>query len=581
MKRTLKYLAFIIAMITVFCSTFCFVSAEEEQNGITVLFTNDVHCATEHYATLAAYRAQLIDDGRTVITVDAGDAIQGEMIGTLTEGSAIIEIMNAVGYDYAAIGNHEFDYTVPTFFNLAENAEFEYLSANFYDLIAEETLFSAYAIQEINGKKYAFIGISTPETPSKSTPTYFQDENGNFIYGFMPDSLYESVQNAIDNAKAEGAETVIAIGHLGISGTTEGWRSIDIIANTTGIDFFLDAHAHEYIENTEYTDKNGESVLLSSTGTKFQSFGRLDIDENGVTAELIDPKSIDISSLSEGAREAHEEVKTIIDTYNAEFEYLFAEIGESEVLLTVSDENGKRRVRSAETNAGNFVTDAYRAVLGTDIAFVNGGGVRADVAKGVFTRKNIMDINPWGNEMCVIEVTGQQLIDALEYGTHASPNEYGSFPQVSGITYELHSYIKSSVVIDELDNFVSLDENAPRRVRNVKINGNPIDLNGKYTLAGSVYMLKLSGYTMFKDAPVIAEEGLLTDTETLVEYVTNHLNGKISADTYGNIYGDGRMTVIDTDPEPIVPGDESNTLIWVMLSLLALASASALLKVKK
>lgn len=581
MKRTTKFFAFITAVLLLFCCALCVASAEEQQSGVTILFTNDIHCATEHYATLAAYRAQLINEGRTVITVDSGDAVQGEMIGTLTEGSAIIEVMNALGYDYAAVGNHEFDYTVPTLLSLAESANFEYLSANFFDLTAQENVFSAYAIKEANGKKYAFIGISTPETPAKSTPSYFQNENGEFIYSFMPDSLYQCVQSAVDSAKAEGAETIIAVGHLGITGVTEGWRSIDVIANTAGIDIFLDAHAHEYIESAEYTDKDGKSVLFSSTGTKLQSFGRLDINENGVTAQLIDPNTIDISLLSEPAREAHAEVKAIIDAYNAEFEYLFEEIGESEVLLTVYDENGKRRVRSAETNAGNFVADAYRAVLGTDIAFVNGGGVRADVPKGVFNRKSIMDINPWGNEMCVIEVTGQQLIDALEYGTHASPNEYGSFPQVSGISYELHSYIKSSVVIDELDNFISIDENAPRRVRNVKINGKDVDPNAKYSLAGSVYMLKSNGYTMFKDTPIIAQEGLLNDSDTLIEYVTNHLDGKISADTYGNIYGDGRMTVFETDPNDIDVGDSENTVVWIILSLISLSSAVSVFKVKK
>ncbi|MBR6783307.1 MAG: bifunctional metallophosphatase/5'-nucleotidase [Clostridia bacterium] len=581
MKRFFKLFSIIIALIVVCNTAFC-VAFAEESAGTVILYTNDVHCATEHYATLAAYRAELIDQGYEVITVDSGDAIQGEMIGTLTEGAAITEIMNAVGYDYAAIGNHEFDYTVPQLLTLAENAEFEYLCVNFRDLINNKDVFAPYAIKDIGGTQYAFIGIATPETYSKTTPAYFQNENGDFIYSFLEDSFYASIQNAIDDATAEGAEIIIALGHLGISGTTEGWRSADVIANTAGIDIFLDAHAHETIESAIYPDKNQKSVLLSSTGTKLNKFGVLKITENGYTAELIDPNSIQIDTLCENAKSAYNTVSEIVNGYKAEFEYLYEIIGESEAKLAIYDENGIRRVRSGETNAGNFVTDAYKAVLGADIAFVNGGGVRAELPIGEFTRKAVMDINPWNNEMCVIEVTGQQLADALEYGTHAVPNEYGSFPHIAGLSFELHSYIPSSVVIDELDNFVSIDENAERRVKNIKINGEPIDPNQKYTLAGSCYMLLQNGYTMFKDAKIIESEGLPTDTEVLVEYVTSHLNGKITDEQYGNIYGEGRMKTVSNpqENEPVVPNDESNIYLWFFAAMLAAAVAVPNLKRK-
>ncbi len=570
-KKHIRLLILLLTSILIANLACCFASAKTD-GDLIILYTNDVHCATEQYPILAAYREQLISEGHTVITVDAGDAIQGEMIGSLTEGAAIVEIMNAVGYDFAIPGNHEFDYKIPTLLTLSEKANYKYLSANFYDLINQKYIFDGYSIIEFNGKKVAFVGISTPETFSKSTPAYFQDENGNFIYSFMQNEFYETIQATIDAAKSEGADTVIALGHLGITGVTEGWRSIDVIQNTEGLDAFIDAHAHETIENSVYTDKNGNAVPLTSTGTKLSYFGQMTITDDGIKTELIDPKTIDVSGFCDSARLAESSVASIIDGYNAEFDYLYEEIGYSEVNLTIYDENGVRAVRSAETNAGNFSADAYRVVLKTDVAFVNGGGVRATVPEGIFNRKAIMDINPWGNEMCILRVTGQQLLDALEYGTHASPNEFGSFPQVSGITFELHRYIESSVVIDELENFISLD-NENRRVQNVKINGKPIDLNAEYTIAGSVYMLLENGYTMFKDAEIVARDGLPTDTELLVEYVTNNLNGTLTTAQYGDIAGDGRIKMLDSplSDEPIVPGDSDKTHVWVIVSVSSLS----------
>lgn len=577
MKRLIKFLISTALLLALLLSASVCLA---EESGVIVLFTNDVHCATEHYATLAAYRAQLINNGYSVITVDAGDAIQGEMIGSLTEGSAIAEIMNSVGYDYAVPGNHEFDYKVETLLSLSKEAQYEYICANFYDLIAEKAVFAPYRIQEIDGKSYAFVGIATPETYFKSTPAYFQDENGNLIYSFSENELYSTVQNAVDSAISEGADYVIAVAHLGIIGTSDGYRSTDLIANTRGIDALIDGHSHETIESAVYKNADGEPVILSSTGTKLSRFGKMTIGEE-IKTELISPEELDVSALSAEAQAAHDATKTIINAYNAEFDYLFEEIGYSEVKLAITDENGNRLVRSCETNAGNFVTDAYRTVLKTDIALVNGGGVRAEVASGSFNRKAIMDINPWNNKMCVIEVTGQQIIDALEYGTHASPDEYGSFPHVSGLSFELLTYVESTVVLDSLDNFVSLDKNAPRRVRNVLVNGKPIDADAKYTIAGSEYMLLNNGYTMFKDAKIISQGNLPTDTEILIEYVEKHLNGVIPSELYQNIRGEGRIKIVDSPAEDdVAPGDEENRIIWILLALSSVACAGTVIKKK-
>jgi len=546
----------------------------EDNGGIVVLYTNDTHCSTEAFSKLAAYRAQLMHDGYEVITVDAGDAIQGEMIGSLTEGAAIADIMNKVGYDYATLGNHEFDYTVDRILEIRESeAEFEYLCANFTHLPTNKDIFAPYAIEEIDGKKYAFVGIATPETYTKSTPTYFQDENGSFVYSFMEDTFYETVQKAVDAATEEGAEAVIAIGHLGITGVTEGWRSIDLIANTTGIDAFIDGHAHELIEGTVYQNKDGDNVTLTSTGSKFTSFGKMTVAENGdVTTELIYPESIDVSALCEEAVTAYNDVKTVIDGYNAEFEYLFEEIGESEAYLTENDAEGNWVIRCAETNLANFVTDAYLAQTGADIAFVNGGGIRTEVKAGAVNRKAIMDVNPWNNEMCVLEVSGRQILDALEYGVSALPDVFGSFPQVGGISFEVHSYVPTPVTVNELGDFVSVTEGAERRVRNVKVGNAPLEEDKAYTLAGSCYMLQLSGYKMLDGAKVIAKEGLPTDTEMLVNYFTETLGGRITMEQYGDINGEGRIKIIANAPETTPPtGDMDTAAVYLVTAILMTA----------
>ena len=292
-----RYLAGLLAAAMTFTSVPVFAQAETDKDAV-ILYTNDVHCAIDDYSKFAAYAAQLEADGQEVVIVDAGDAIQGEVIGTLTEGDAIIDLMNTVGYDYVIPGNHEFDYGMDKFLELAgEKSDFEYLSSNFVDLRTDSTVFNAYEIVELNGEKIAFVGITTPETLASTTPTYFQDGNGNYIYGFSQNDLYAAVQKAVDAAIAEGAVRVIALGHLGITGITEGWRSVDVIANTTGIDVLLDGHSEEVIPGTTYENKAGEDVLLSSTGLKFANFGKLILEDDNVEiTELIDPENVKIES---------------------------------------------------------------------------------------------------------------------------------------------------------------------------------------------------------------------------------------------------------------------------------------------
>ncbi len=535
--------------------------------GAVVLYTNDVHCATDGYSYLAAYKAQLEEDGYDVITVDVGDAIQGEAIGSTSEGAAIVDIMNTVGYDFGVPGNHEFDYGLERFLAIAAGdapeAQYEYLSCNFVDLQTGETVLTPYEIVEMNGENVAFVGISTPETYTKSTPTYFQDENGNFLYSFSEDTFYDTIQDTVDEAIAAGADRVIALGHLGIEGTTEGWKSTDVIANTTGIDAFIDAHSHETIPESEYANKDGEMVPLTSTGTKFADFGQMTLNEDGTcTTELIVPSDVDTQS-SAAAATAYQTVQDKVDGYNEELAYLNEKLGTAETELTINNADGVRRIRNGETNMGDFVADAYRVMTGADIALVNGGGIRASITAGDVTRKDLMDVNPWNNEMCVIRATGQQILDALEHGARLNPEENGGFLQVSGLTYEIHNYLESPVITDNMEMFQGIDETKERRVQNVMIGGKALDPEAGYTVAGSFYTLQKQGdgFTMFDGAEVVAHEGLPVDSEMLINYFTEELGGSITAEQYGNPLGDGRITILAEEAqepsEPEKPGQEN------------------------
>ncbi|MBQ7115570.1 MAG: 5'-nucleotidase C-terminal domain-containing protein [Clostridia bacterium] len=564
MKRTTKLLSVLLVLSMLLTIISVSVSAQEVET--VILYTNDVHCAIDDYPVLAAYRAELIAQGKNVVTVDAGDAIQGEVIGSMTKGEAVVDIMNAVGYDYAVPGNHEFDYGMEIFLDLAQNkADYDYISSNFYYLSDVSSVFAPYKIEDFGDYQVAFIGISTPETTTKASPEYFKDENGNFIYGFpvYPDAmtneiLYENVQASVDNAILDGADIVVAAGHTGILETTDGWKSTDIIANTSGIDYYIDAHSHETIESAVYKNENNEDVILTSTGTKFANFGVLTISGNGAEFELVNPDNINIGELSTDARFAYSSVKNKVDSYNEDIEHLYEEIGTSEAHLIAYDFDRTWAVRKRETNAGDFVADAYRSVTGADVAIANGGGIRAEIEAGNVTRKMLMDVNAFNNDMCVLEVTGQQLIDVLEHGARKCPESLGSFFQVSGVTFELHTYLETPVVTDQLDNFIEIDETKERRVQNVLIDGKTVDLDEKYTLAGSAYVLLQGGdgLTMLDSARVIQQEGLPCDSEMLIKYFTETLDGRITSEQYGNPDGEGRIKIVDSHNHSFSESDE-------------------------
>ncbi len=529
--------------------------AEGEDQDILILFTSDVHCGVAQgwgYAGLYAAKQNLSKD-YNVLLVDDGDAIQGEAIGTMTTGEAIIDIMNSMGYDVAIPGNHEFDYGVERFLELTKKANFPYISCNFNK--EGELIFEPWLMKEIGGLKIAFVGVTTPYTLRSSTPTYFMDDNGNFIYGFMQDetgeSVYNAVQQSVDAARAEGADYVIVIGHMGNETECIPWRYNDVISNVSGIDAFLDGHSHD-TDQVVMKDKDGKDVVRSACGTKMANIGVLHITRDGkISSELYNwnssvaaPKLIDIENTAGDAvvaatGELNEKLAEVVATTTVE---LYIHDPEAKK----DDGSPVRIIRQTETNLGDLCTDAYLDQSGADIAFVNGGGIRVPISKGDITLNDILKVHPYGNALTVIEVSGQQVLDALEWSVHALPGEFGGFNQVAGLTFEFDSSIDSPCVQDDNGMFDHIDETMERRVRNVIVGGEPLDPAKTYTLASTDYQLLNGGdgYTMYAGANIL-QNAVKLDNQVLIDYITGTLGGSVGAG-YENPYGQGRIVSVNS-----------------------------------
>nr|MBO6295606.1 bifunctional metallophosphatase/5'-nucleotidase [Schwartzia sp. (in: firmicutes)] len=510
---------------------------------VVILHTNDIHCGVEDnvgVARLSQYKKDLKKQGLAVLLVDAGDAVQGAPIGKLSKGESIVNIMNAIGYDFLIPGNHEFDYGMEQFFKLNSLQKTKYFSCNFTDLRTGNLCLSPYKVVSAGGHKIAFVGVTTPETLATSTPKYFQDENGKFIYGFSEDNsgakIYAAIQKAVDAAKAEGAEYVIVVGHLGVNGSIPKWSSITIAENTRGVTAIIDGHSHEQFDTLMAKNKDGKDVLITQTGTKMQTVGKLVIHDDGTMTSTLEKEDT--------LPNPDPKILKVIEKENKKFEPILKQtVGEALVDLCERDPaTGERRVRSQETNMGDFVADAFRAVLNTDIALVNGGSLRNKISKGVFTYQDILTAFPFGNMSSAVEVTGQTILDALELSAMNLPDENGGFLQVSGMSYTIDATIPSTVELDAHGSFVAV--RGDRRIKDVMIGGKPLDPEKIYTVGGTTYVLKDggNGMVMFKGAKLI-DDGTLTDADMIMEYVQNHMNAKIGEE-YANWQGQGRITII-------------------------------------
>lgn len=509
----------------------------EEDQPIYIVYTNDIHSYIYNtvkddndedkpglrMSNIAAMISDMKAEGKKVILVDAGDELQGDVYGAFDEGESVIELMNACGYNLATPGNHDFDFGMNTFFNRLEEADYPYISCNFHALVGDEKPLNDSQIFAIGGKKIAFIGITTPETITSSTPTYFQNEKGEYIYTIdgidNAEDMYKSVQNAIDSVKDE-VDYVIAIGHVGI-GIDERRNNIssyDVIANVEGIDAFIDGHSHTTVEKELVKDKSGKEVLLTQTGSYLNNIGLMKIDGDEIISSLID--SYD---------NADANVASIEDEIN---DRIMAKMGEKVAELSTTmfinnpENSNERLIRSREMNAGDLISDSvywyFNEVtdIDCDIAITNGGAIRAELNSGDITYIDVKSVQPFGNMICLIETTGQQILDALEMGTTVIgewdddwniPAENGGFLQVAGMQYTIDSTIPSSVKTKGDGMFESVD--GAYRVKDVKIYNREtseyedLDPEKTYTVGGTNYILRNNGngLSMFNDDKMIVD----------------------------------------------------------------------------
>ena len=550
-----------------------------DKSDVTILYTNDVHTYIDKqspkltYAAIADLKQSYQNAGKDVLLVDAGDHVQGTAYGSMDEGASIIKLMNAAGYDVATPGNHEFDYGMDRAKAIMKEADFPYLSCNWVDLRTTLRVLPSVKVFVRGGRRIAFVGVTTPETFTKSTPAYFMDKaQRKYIYdiqgGEDGKKLYDAVQKAIDKAKLL-ADVVIGLGHLGVDPSSSPWTSEEVIAHTSGFDAFIDGHSHTVMENKQVQDASGKAVTLTQTGSYFANVGEMTIAADGtITTKLIpthEGMDAGIAAMQTGW------VNTVDDMLGEKIA-----VGDSD--FYVSDPaTGKRRIRSAETNLGDFVADGIYTYfnevekLHCDVAIMNGGGIRADVPAGDWTFKTCKQVSPFGNVACLMSVTGKQIQDALEFAARFAGEdgkENGGFLQVAGATYEIHTDIPNTVQTDEKNVWIGSVTGTPR-VQNVKIydkaSGSylPLDPGATYALAGMNYTLRNlgDGFAMFDGAELIkdyvSEDYLVMSTYAMIFDGADaaglpHLssaNSPLAAYpgyllNYEQPYGAGRITIL-------------------------------------
>ena len=527
----------------------------DEPKDIVILYTSDIHCGVnEGYGVvgLRQVRKTLEEQGIPTLLVDDGDATQGDILGTLTSGEAIIRLMNDLKYDIAIPGNHDFDYGVDQLMKFAQEAEFPYISCN----ISHDgnLMFEPYIIKEIGGKKIGFIGITTPETLISCNPINFQDENGNYVYDFLGKdgtgkTLFDTVQKYVDEVRNKGVDYVVVMSHLGNQEALAPFNFQTLIENTTGIDAILDGHSHDSDQVT-MNNKEGKPVVRTACGTKLQAVGYMRISgkdgsftcgiyswNNTETVPALFGITNDLTAPLEEENKGVEEIQ----------KQVIGHTGFDLVIYDPTEKNSSglplRIVRNRETNLADLVADALLYNTEADIAYMNGGGVRANIKAGDITYGDIINVSPFSNQICVSEVTGQQILDALEWGTSGYPGESGGFPQVAGMTYEIHPKIQSACSVSVDGKFSCAA--GERRVQNVMVGDAPMDPNKKYRLAGSEFFLKNGGdgFTMFSKDDIVLDQ-IAIDNAALIKYIQEGMNGEVD-EKYADPYGQGRIKIVE------------------------------------
>ena len=531
-----SYLIIALILVIVFSLVVPSCSKKAEDSDIVIVYTTDVHCGVDDnigYASLAAYINKTKQVSSNFTLIDAGDAMQGNLIGSLSKGKYIIDIMNYLNYDIYAIGNHEFDYGIDELSKRINEFNGDFISCNLSYIGSKENKISKvkpYSIKDYGFAKVGFVGVTTPSTLVSSNPANFI-EDGEVVYSFHAETLFEEVQKNIDECKELGCKYVVLVSHLGYTDNYEPYSSIDLIKNTSGAIAVIDGHSHQVASCNYYKDKSGQMIPLCAAGYKMNAIGRITITKEGDVHLGI------INSYSE----KDENAQSLIEEINLKIENEVSKVvATSDLAMSIFDPSGIRIVRTREVAIADVVADAYKDASGADIAFANGGGVRADLKAGDITYGDIKNVLPFDNTLCIIKATGAQILDYLEFASRKTEHEYtdgtralgefGGFAQVSGLKYTIDTTIPSSVIVDESGNFVKIE--GERRVKSVQVlQGDeyvPIDADKTYTICSLNFILLDGGdgVTMFEENEVISKNVML-DSEALIRYIVDVLHGSL------------------------------------------------------
>ncbi|MBQ3292010.1 MAG: 5'-nucleotidase C-terminal domain-containing protein [Mogibacterium sp.] len=569
MKRNINRLLTVLMAAVMILAFSVFVNAESEladdYSGKTVILsTNDVHGELEGYAYLAALKAELEARGADVILADAGDYLQGSTCVSDSKGESAILMMNSAGYDYVTVGNHEYDYGAAVLASNFDKAEFKVLCADILDKATEDFIYDPCELYEDDDSdlKIGFFGMATPETQTKAMPSNVAD-----IKFPAEDEIYPLAQRTIEQLKAQGADVVVCLSHLGAHPGSVPYRSYDLLAETTGIDMVLDGHSHDVMTAGDH----GEHIM--STGTKFQNIGVTVIDE--------ETESIESNFLYQLKDESGKEyvtglvpdeaVKALAEQVEADVEAKYSlKIAHSEVELNgaKSIENGVYGNRDGETNLGDLCADAIKWYVTKDgadfgvpaenvVSIFNGGSIRAWIHKGDVTRYTIRDVLPFYNTLVAVTVNGHELLETLEASTYCLPASVGAFPQIAGMNITIKTYRD---YVPQKETYPSSTYYGPAKISRVSIdsvNGKPFDPEAKYVVLVNNFCAE-GGDTYYALANASAQfDTGFTPEYALQQYIIEQLDGEID-DYYAE--PKGRITIInDITPEDAVADAEEKT----------------------
>ena len=583
MRKVLALLLSVVMTLTLLVSS-AWADEPKPLNGKTViLHTNDVHGSIELYAKVAAMKGDYEAQGAQVILADAGDYSQGTVYVSVNKGKDAVTMMNAAGYDVATIGNHEFDYGYAQLKSNLDSAVFKVVCANV--LQDGSPVFDAYTMINKGGVQVAFVGLETPEAQTKANPALIQGLT--FLAG---DEMYAAVQTQVDAAKTAGADIVIVLTHLGVDSSSEPNTSYDLYEKVTGIDFIIDGHSHTVMT------KGPEGEPIQSTGTALNNIGVITIDNATKKIESnelipiwhteeVDGKEVTVYDYTKSDETVANAAKAIIDPIDADYDQKFAE--------SAVDLNGAKAPgnRTEETNMGDLITDAMMWAIKTKapgvdmnnaVAITNGGGIRAAIAKGDITKKDVNTVLPFGNTLAVVYVKGSELLEALEVSTYCTPESLGGFPQFAGMEVELNTACEYDANDTTYPGSTYFGPKSINRITIKTVNGKAFDKDATYAVITNNFLAAGGDtYYAFAAAQTQFDTGLPLD-EILMEYITVELNGVVT-DKYAA--PQGRLTIVNNPPVPGQPGSpatgDTDVVIYMGLAILALTGGAFVARKKE